>query len=69
MGSLPDSVNEQLLFSVFLTFGEIKSVEMPLDEERRHKGFGFVEYENADDASQAIDNMHEAELFGELRLT
>ena len=26
--------------------------------------FGFVEYEEKDDAAAAIDNMHNAELFG-----
>lgn len=30
----------------------------------KHRGFGFVEYEDKDDAAAAIDNMHNAELFG-----
>lgn len=30
----------------------------------KHRGFGFVEYEDEDDANQAIDNMHESELYG-----
>lgn len=29
-----------------------------------HRGFGFVEYELADDAKAAIDNMHLSELYG-----
>ena len=29
-----------------------------------HKGFAFVEYQDADDASEAIYNMDGAELFG-----
>ena len=29
-----------------------------------HKGFGFVEYEDADDASEAIFNMDGADLMG-----
>ena len=29
-----------------------------------HKGFGFVEFESADDAKAAIDNMHLSEMFG-----
>jgi peptidyl-prolyl isomerase E (cyclophilin E) len=28
------------------------------------RSFGFVEYEEKDDAAAAIDNMHNAELFG-----
>lgn len=30
----------------------------------KHRGFGFVEFEEEDDATQAIDNMHESELYG-----
>jgi RNA recognition motif-containing protein len=30
-----------------------------------HRGFGFVEFENADDAKAAIDNMHMNRIFGE----
>lgn len=33
-------------------------------KEGRHKGFGFVEYEDADDASEAIFNMDGADLMG-----
>ena len=29
----------------------------------KHRGFGFVEYLDRDDAATAIDNMHNAELF------
>jgi RNA recognition motif-containing protein len=30
----------------------------------KHRGFGFIEYEVKDDAAAAIENMHNAELFG-----
>lgn len=30
----------------------------------KHKGFGFVEFEDPDDAKEAIENMHESELYG-----
>ena len=32
----------------------------------KHKGFGFVEYEDAVDARAALDNMDRAELFGKV---
>ena len=32
--------------------------------EGKHRGFGFVEYEDADDASEAIFNMDGADLMG-----
>ena len=33
-------------------------------EKGQHKGFGFVEYDDADDASEAIFNMDGADLMG-----
>ncbi len=30
----------------------------------KHKGFAFVQYDEKEDAADAIDNMHNAELFG-----
>lgn len=65
VGNLPEAINEQMLYTVFLTFGEIKSVDMPRDQgQTKHKGYGFVEFEEAEDCHHAMDNMHEAELFG-----
>jgi peptidyl-prolyl isomerase E (cyclophilin E) len=66
VGNLPENISEQLLFTVFLTFGDIKSVEIPREADGRHKGFGFIEFEEAPDSDQAIDNMQEAELFGSI---
>ena len=65
VGSLPESMTEQLLYTIFLTFGEIKSVELPR-EQAKHKGYGFVEFEDAEDCHHAIDNMHNAEVFGNI---
>ena len=31
---------------------------------QKHKGFAFVQYDDKADAADAIDNMHNAELFG-----
>lgn len=33
---------------------------------RPHRGFAFVEFEDADDAVEAIDNMHLSELYGKV---
>ena len=30
----------------------------------KHRGFGYVEFDETDDAQHAVDNMHESELFG-----
>ncbi|OAE34428.1 hypothetical protein AXG93_4875s1480 [Marchantia polymorpha subsp. ruderalis] len=38
---------------------------MPLDQAtQKHRGFGFVTYLEKEDAAAAMDNMHNAELYG-----
>jgi peptidyl-prolyl isomerase E (cyclophilin E) len=45
--------------------GDIFEVQLPMDyETQKHRGFAFVEYETAEDAATAIDNMNDSELFG-----
>lgn len=65
VGGLEDSVNEAILHSAFIPFGDIKEVNIPMDHATgKHRGFGFVEYEDKEDAAAAIDNMHNGELYG-----
>jgi peptidyl-prolyl isomerase E (cyclophilin E) len=61
VGGLEESVNEATLHSAFIPFGDIKDVSIPMDHATgKHRGFGFVEFEDKDDAVDAIDNMHNA---------
>eukprot|EP00899_Mesostigma_viride_P016096 jgi/Mesvir1/24488/Mv21843-RA.1 len=65
VGGLEESVKEAVLHAAFIPFGEIKDVNIPLDQTtQKHRGFGFVEFVEAEDAAAAMDNMHNAELFG-----
>ena len=49
VGGLEENVNEAILHSAFIPFGDIKDVNIPLDNTTgQHRGFGFVEYENAE---------------------
>ncbi|KAK8803367.1 hypothetical protein WA158_001061 [Blastocystis sp. Blastoise] len=65
VSGLDEQVTEDLLYDAFIPFGEIKEVQMPLDPGTgKQRGFGFVEYEDIDDAKEAIDNMHNAEYYG-----
>ncbi|GAB5593405.1 Peptidyl-prolyl cis-trans isomerase cyp10 [Umbelopsis nana] len=66
VGGLDQEVTEQLLYSAFIPFGDIISVQIPPDPASRnqHRGFGFVEFESKEDVLQAIDNMHMSELNG-----
>lgn len=64
VGNLPETVTKEDLFAYFWTFGEIKSVEIPRDHMTRNvssnserlRGFAFVEFDEKEDASAAIDN-------------
>lgn len=65
VGGLEEEVTEALLKSAFIPFGPIKECNIPLDNETgKHRGFGFVQYEDREDAADAIDNMHNGELSG-----
>lgn len=58
VGGLADEVTEQLVNDAFIPFGDIVEIQMPVDyESQKHRGFAFVEFETAEDASAAIDNM------------
>ncbi|TMW60597.1 hypothetical protein Poli38472_000639 [Pythium oligandrum] len=74
VGGLDRQVTEEVLYAAFVPFGAIKQVQIPTDFAARNaapgKRHGFVEFEDADDARAAIDNMDESELFGKtLRVT
>jgi peptidyl-prolyl isomerase E (cyclophilin E) len=78
VGGLDDRVTEELLHAAFIPFGDIKNVSIPRDFQRKEdkedknnsidlngtvRGYGFVEFEEEEDATAAIDNMNGAELF------
>lgn len=65
VGSLPWSVNEQLLHSTFEAHGTVVSAKVINDRETgRSRGFGFVEMENSEDAKRAIKELNESNLGG-----
>ena len=65
VGGLEESVTEATLRAAFLPFGELSEVNLPMDGTgSKHKGFAFLQYDQKDDAAEAIDNMHNSELFG-----
>lgn len=68
IGGLDENVTEEILYAAFVPFGDIKEVSIPKDFSAKgnHKGFGFVEFEETEDAAAAIDNMEGAELFGKV---
>ena len=64
-GGLDEAVDESILRSAFIPFGEIADVVIPRENvTMASKGYGFVEYELQEDASEALYNMDRSELFG-----
>lgn len=56
------------LSEAFIPFGEIVDISLPKPElpssTDLHRGFGYVEFEDATDAKEAISNMDQSELYG-----
>lgn len=63
VGGLDPAVTEALLQATFIAFGPLQDVHVPLDN-GQCRGYGFVEYQDASDAADAVDNMNEAEILG-----
>lgn len=58
VGGLAEEVDEKVLNAAFIPFGDIVYIQIPLDyDTEKHRGFAFIEFENAEDAAAAIDNM------------
>lgn len=77
IGGLSQSVSQTTLQTAFIPFGPITEITLPAPDTRSstqtasnirpgdtHKGFGYIEFADAEDAAEAIDNMDQAELFG-----
>ncbi|KKY22166.1 putative peptidyl prolyl cis-trans isomerase cyclophilin [Phaeomoniella chlamydospora] len=70
VGGLDQAVTERTLSEAFIPFGDIAEISLPKPEAPssadRHRGFGYVEFEEASDAKEAIDNMDQSELYGRI---
>lgn len=70
VGGLAPMVTVATIHDAFLPFGDIADVSLPKNENPNsnttepHRGFAYVEFEDADDAKEAMDNMDQSELFG-----
>ena len=68
VGGLSPQVTSVTLHEAFIPFGPITDISLPKPDlpsnPDPHRGFGYVEFESAEDAVEAIDNMDQSELFG-----
>lgn len=53
IGSLPQSINDEMLITALQKYGPLKSFFMP-KEHGTHKGYAFCEYISPDDTINAI---------------
>ncbi len=59
VGSLPYSVNDEILAQIFTPYGSVESAKVITDRETGlSKGFGFVEMANEQEANEAIKNLN-----------
>ncbi|KAI0389198.1 nuclear cap-binding protein [Xylariaceae sp. FL0594] len=70
VGGLASAVTIANLHDAFIPFGEIADISLPKNDAPNatepHRGFAYIEYEDADDAKEAIDNMDKSEFFGRI---
>lgn len=65
VGNLPYETDEESLKAMFAEYGDIASVTIITDRATgRSKGFGFVEFENDEEADKAIEGLNETEVGG-----
>jgi RNA recognition motif-containing protein len=59
VGSLPYSVNDEILAQLFSPYGAVQSAKVITDRESGlSKGFGFVEMATEEEASEAINKLN-----------
>ncbi|KAJ1956599.1 Protein phosphatase PP2A regulatory subunit B, partial [Dispira parvispora] len=65
--NLPADVDDDKLRELFVPFGSITSAVVAVDNEGKSRGFGFVNFEDHNEAVKAVEGMHEKQV-GENKL-
>ena len=65
VGNLPFAMTDANLGEIFSAYGNIVAANVVVDKfSKRSKGFGFVEFENAEDAAKAMEALNNSEQMG-----
>lgn len=65
VGNLPFAMTDADLSSIFSAYGAVTSANVVVDKfSKRSKGFGFVEFENDEDAAKAMEALDNSEQMG-----
>ncbi|KAJ7540523.1 hypothetical protein O6H91_10G019600 [Diphasiastrum complanatum] len=60
--NLDQDITEETLREKFLVFGKITNLVIMKDDNDNSKGFGFINFEDSDDAKKAVDAMNGSQL-------
>jgi len=79
VGNLAQQVSRDALYNLFIPFGEVLDVTIPLvgletitsdgpapSSLGKHKGYAFVEFELPEDATEALENLNNCEFYGRI---
>ena len=58
-------VTQEQFEELFSKFGKVTSCVLSKDEEGKSRGFGFINYENHDEAQKAVDELHDTDFHGQ----
>ena len=65
VGNLPFAMTDANLGEIFSAYGNIVAANVVIDKfSKRSKGFGFVEFENEEDAAKAMEALNNSEQMG-----
>ncbi|MFA7663106.1 MAG: hypothetical protein WCX88_04300 [Patescibacteria group bacterium] len=65
IGNLDFTINQDQLKEMFAVYGPVLSANIVIDKfSGRSKGFGFVEFENDEDAMKALAELNDSEQMG-----
>lgn len=60
--NLDPEVGEEFLLEKFSEFGKISSLVISKDENGMSRGFGFINFDNSDDAKRALEALNGSQL-------
>ncbi len=65
VGNLPFAMTDAQLGEIFSAYGAVTSANIVIDKfSKRSKGFGFVEFQNEEDAAKAMEALNDSEQMG-----
>ncbi|PWN48161.1 putative PAB1-mRNA polyadenylate-binding protein [Violaceomyces palustris] len=63
--NVDSEVTQEQFEELFSKFGKVTSCVLSVDEDGKSRGFGFINYENHDEAQTAVDELNESEFHGQ----